>query len=177
MRVCILKMILIMIVSHFVDCVDLVCVPLCVCACLRKTAGSHLESAAFSLFNMQHAIYVPSLLWEGYAALVIISDLVVYLFPSNTSNCSGHPQLFKQRSVEDSLIQHFNFICAGLRGGLALSVAEALCFVRGCECLLVCGDQDCLALCLISVRCGPDTSVIATNTYYPARDWKSTCCH
>lgn len=106
-------MILIIILFDFVDCVDGVCAPGMVCVCvvcvyvrtlLRNTAGSLPESAAFSLFNMQHAIYVPSLLWEGYAALVIISDLVVYLFPSNTSNCSGHPQLFKQRSVEDSLI-------------------------------------------------------------------------
>lgn len=101
-------LLIIMIVSRFVrcGCMDVVCAPesVSVCALLRKTAGSHPESAAFSLFNMQHAIYVPSLLGEGYAALVIISDLVVYLFLSNTSNCSGHPQLFKQRSVEDSLI-------------------------------------------------------------------------
>lgn len=105
MKVCILKMVLIMIISYIGHCADVVCAPESVSVCAyekdcRQSSGKH----RFSLFNMQHAIYVPSLLWEGYAALVIISDLVVYLFPSNTSNCSGHPQLFKQRSVEDSLI-------------------------------------------------------------------------
>lgn len=102
------------------------CVGLSVYLSIRERATGYKQNPSFPSIHCVLPLFTGPPL-QGMEATVLICDLVMYLFPlpfKYIQPPGGRLGLLTQRSVDHSLIQHFNFICAAaLRWELALRLA------------------------------------------------------